>query len=928
MVSQPYFTHTKFFCNHKENQSRSGRNGHSKLAAVGNSCIIASMSASELSPPLITTKLYRPRPRPDWIPRPRLLARLDKGLAAGRRLSLISAPAGFGKTSLASAWVASLDRPVAWLGLNAEENDPIRFWTYLVAALQRVTPNVGGELPTLLRATPPAPLETIIASLVNTVAAEMPACVLVLDDWHLIKTPAVQQSLAGLVQYQPANLHLLTTTRSDPALPLARLRGRQQMTELRADDLRFELDETRRFLHEQLPVSLSAEEIGQLQARTEGWITGLQMAALSLRQHPDPGRLVSELSGTQRYILDYLMEEVLARAPADQQTFLLETSILERLSGPLCAAVTGRPESESLLEQLESDNLFLQPLDDQRHWYRYHRLFADLLQARAAGLPAEHRAELHRRASRWLEANDLLDDAVRQAHAGDDLVRVAELTGRHGLDLLLAGELTTLESWIQFLPEEMTSQNCMLFVLRAWVLLLTGRLQALAEQFAHIAPQLEDICSRELIGHLLTIRGYAAMHARKVQEAASLIEEALSYLSPDSLGIQAVAHFVLGGAAMMQGQTERAAGAMDTAARLGKNGRNVHLAVAAINALAGIRSRQGRLQEAEQIAQEGLALASDVHGKPLPIAGGVLGELAELAYERNDLPAALELAQEAVEQSARWGNADSWAQALLTCLRIQQACGHSEEASESLHEVERLARGRLAGSPVLGNLPAPRAWLDLKQNRLAAAAEWARAPLPEHVNSLNCHLWLIRAEILLALDRPADALADLDTYLTACRAAGFVTSLISGLVLQALARQASGRPDEALPSLQEALELAAPRGVLRRLIEPGPAMIPLLEAAKRQQIQPELVATLLTLLEADAPAVAHAGDALVNPLSERELEVLQLVAEGLTNREIAGRLYIAASTVKSHLNSILRKLDASNRTQAAAEARALGILQD
>ena len=886
------------------------------------------MSASEHPPPLITTKLYRPRPRPDWIPRPRLLACLDEGLAAGRRLSLISAPAGFGKTSLASAWVASLERPVAWLGLGAEENDLIRFWTYLVAALQSVSPELASGLPTLLRATPPAPLETVIASLVNEIAAEMPDCVLVLDDLHLLQSPDVQQSLVGLVNYQPANLHLLITTRSDPALPLARLRGRRQMNELRADDLRFEPNETGRFLREQLSISLSEEEIDQLQARTEGWVTGLQMAALSLRQHPDPGQLVTELGGTQRYILDYLMEEVLAGVPADLQTFLLETSILERLCGPLCAAVTGRVESQALLEQLESDNLFLRPLDDQRHWYRYHRLFADLLQARAANLPAERQAELHRQASRWLEANNLLDDAVRQAKAGGDLVRVAELIGRHGLDLLLIGELTTLETWIQFLPEEMVSQDCCLAVLHAWVLLLTGRLQTLAEQLAQIEPHQAELCSRELIGHLLTIRGYAAMHAGDVQAAAALIEEALSYLSPTSQGIQAVAHFVLGGAAMTQGQTERAADSMDKAAHLGKSGRNVHLAVAAINALAGIRSRQGRLQEAEQIAQEGLALASDARGNPLPIAGGILGELAELAFERNDLPAALELAQEAVEQGARWGNADSWGQALLTCLRIQQACGQSDEANETLNEVERLARGRLAGSPVLGNLPAPRAWLHLKQNRLAAAAEWARTPLPEHANSLNCHFWIIRAEILLALDRPAEALTDLDTFLAACRAAGFVTPLISGLVLQALALQVSGRSDEALASLQEALELAAPRGILRRLIEPGPVIIPLLREAEQRRIQPELVARLLTLLETDAPIATTAGAALADPLSERELEVLQWVAEGLTNREIAGRLYIAASTVKSHLNAILRKLDASNRTQAVAEARARGLLQD
>ena len=892
--------------------------------------------------PLLTTKLYIPPIHRDLVVRRRLLASLKCSLDC--RLTLVSAPAGFGKTTLVSAWVATADRPTAWVSLDEGDNDPARFWAYVVAALQTVQPAIGSAALALLQATPPAPAEALMATLINDIAERAPALILVLDDYHVIKAPAIHEALSFLLDHQPSQLHLVIATRSDPPVPLSRLRGRRQMVELRADDLRFTPEEAAAFLNQVMGLNLASADIAALENRTEGWITGLQMAAFSLRGREDTSGFIADFAGTHRFILDYLLEEVLERAPEHIQTFLVETAILDRLTGPLCDAVTGRDDGQSLLAQLEADNLFIVPLDDRREWYRYHRLFADLLRARAEVMVAERLPELHRRAGAWYEAHGATDDAVKHALAAGDLARVADLAEAHGLPMLLRGELNTLLGWIAALPETLVLASPRLCVYHAWALLLTGQLQNLEPRLQRAERLLQARPVDDLAGHIAAIRAYAAALRNDVCATIATARLALEQLDPDNLSIRGVVSFVLGAACMLRSDVAGAVRAFSDASTMGQAGGNLHIAVPALNALAEIQIQQGRLRQAEMTAREALRLASDPSGRPLPIAGGVFSTLAELSYEWNDPEAALSYARQGVEQSRRWGNVDPLLGCYLT-LALLQAWDTPSEAAETLQEAEKVLRRQTAGPMMREQISALRTRIWLAEGNLTAAVQWADEHEATLADSETCDEdrlmleeleRLTLARVRIAQGRAEAALRALAPLLPAARAAGLIAVVIEALALKALAHHAQGSADQALSELAEALALAEPEGYIRLFVDAGPATAALLYAALRQNIAPDYARTLLAAFEGlpavqrEAPHPAAATPTpiahLIEPLSERELEVLMLVAEGMSNREIADALYIAESTVKSHINTIFRKLDVKSRTQAVARAQVLHLV--
>jgi LuxR family maltose regulon positive regulatory protein len=876
--------------------------------------------------------------------------RLDGALERGVRLVLVSAPAGFGKTTLLSDWVhrrGAGDAPlrVAWVSLDESDNDPARFMAYLIGALQTLAPGVGQAVLGALGAPEPPPIESLLTALINEVAGavELQAAVLVLDDYHLVEVPSIHQAMAFLLKRLPApprGPHLVIAGRADPLLPLARLRGRGQLVELRAADLRFTPAEVASFLNEVMGLRLTAGDVTALESRTEGWITGLQLAALSLERQEAGGasEFIHDFAGSHRFVLDYLVEEVLQQQPEAVQTFLLQTAILERLSGPLCDAVLrderGKRGGQAMLEELERRNLFVVPLDDARRWYRYHHLFADLLRARLRREGARRSyaspAELHRRASAWFEENGLTSEAVRHALAAGDFERTVRLVEAGAMAMLMRGELTTLLGWLAALPGERVRARPWLCVYRAWALLLTGRLDAAeawleaVDDAAQPAPP-----AAELRGHIAAIRAYAAAVRVMPAQAIELAEGALALLPEDEGVVRSVVAYTMGGVHFVRGDLAGALRSFEDAGRTGLEAGNIHLAVPAIGQQAAIQAMQGRLRQAAGTYRRALNLATEYGGPQSPAVGQAYSGLAGLTYEWNDLDAAGRHLRDALAQAELWGNRESLANVLLRLSRLRQARQDLDGAMEALRRAEDTIAGHTVTPTTVSVVAAqwPRLWLE--RGDLAAASRWvAQQKLDlEHLDDLRTVEYLSLARVLLAEERWDEASALLERLLARATERGDRGVQIEVLALSALALQARGDAAQAVATVRDALTLGEPEGYVRSFVDEGAPMAGLLRRVLNQGIAPVYVRQLLGAFpEPGEPGHRGAGSALLEPLSERELEVLRLVAAGLTNRQIAGELVIALSTVKSHTHSIYGKLGVKNRTQAIAQARVLDLL--
>ena len=889
--------------------------------------------------PLLQDKLYVPPIRPVLVPRPRLIARLNEGLRPACKLTLVSAPAGFGKTTLLGEWIRQIDRPAAWLSLDERDDDPARFWAYLAAAL--------GSLPgfpySSNLAEPSVPGERWLTSLLNQISQLPAPAVLVLDDYHLVTNDAVQEHVAFLVAHLPPALHLVIATRADPPLPVARLRARGQLIEIRQQDLCFAQAEAATFLREVMGLELSADEIAALSERTEGWIAGLQMAAVSMQQRDDLSGFVRAFAGSHRFVMDYLMEEVLGRQPADLQAFLLYTSILERLSAPLCDAVcTRRPEagSQSTLEYLEGANLFVTALDDRRTWYRYHRLFADLLQRELAERDPEQIPGLHQRASAWYEAHELLPESIEHALAAGDVERAATMIEQVVEPLLMRSEVTALRRWLGALPEASLDRHPELCAYHAWLLLLGGA--PLRSVESRIAAVREHVASPSSVawGQLQSVRALIGLFQGQLDQAAALIEEARATLTEEDGFWYGMAQWMWEVLQAPEAGSAEEMAPLQGLIRSQIDRQNVLLAVVGLCNMGELRAKQGRLREAEALFRRALAQATDAAGERLPIAGEPLIWLGELSRERNDLAAADHYLCEGIELLGRWGRIAA-IEGHVSLARLRQAQGDQAGTRDVLDEAERLAELFDATDMDDHVVALARARIAALQGDRQTVARWIQE---RGLNALDPDDLQIDATIALHVrkyelvtlglarilwDRPREALPFLEPLLAEVTAKGRWGLGIEILALQAAAHHMLGNTAQALACLEESLARAEAEGYTRLYVEIGEPMAQLLYEAAQRGIHAEYAGRLLAAFPKPvAPAAASKqAEGLIEPLSEREHDVLAAIAEGLSNQEIAARLYISERTVKWHASNIYGKLQVSNRTEAVARARALGILQ-
>jgi LuxR family maltose regulon positive regulatory protein len=939
---------------------------------------------------LLKTKLYIPPTRRELVPRSRLVERLEAGL--DRKLTLISAPAGFGKTTLLSECAAHCRPSVSWLSLDERDNNPTWFWTYVIAALQTLYDGVGTTVMEALQMPHALPNEILLSQLINQIAELPEFLALILDDLHVITNPQIYEQLTFFVEHSPAQMHLVVSSRADPPWPLARWRARGQVVELRTDDLRFTTAETAAFLHDAMGLDLSPEDVAALGVRTEGWIAGLQLAALSM-QGRDAVSFVRAFSGSHRYILDYLVEEVLDRQSADIQAFLLQTSILERLTAPLCDTVRfgtaespsgssgtavrlgeaegpssssgtavhlGRAEapssskgedSQAILEQLEQANLFLVPLDDERRWYRYHRLFADLLRSR---LEQDHRewvSTLHRRASAWCEKQGLISEAVGHALAAGDVERVARMAKQNALATMDQGELTTLVGLLDALPDEVVSSRPWLCIAHAWALVFAGLLDAVelrlksaqttldafGEARRAERPVLSAAEGRHIAGHIAAIRAYVATLRGDLSCAAELTHEALEQLPEEDLAVRGLAAGLRGSVLRWSGDLVAAAQGLARAIAITQAAGDSHAAVEALCSLAAVQLAQGQLHKTVATCRDALLLA-DEHvvrgGRRLPIAASGYNLMSQVLREWNDLDGALRQAKEGIELCEQWGWPEGLALGYRRLARALQAIGDADGAREAMQKARQAASDL---SPWFGALMAAhQARLWLAQGNLTPASHWAQESglrADDELDYPHMDGYSVLARVLLAQGRLDEASRLLTRLVEMAEAVGAMSYVIETLVLQALALQAQGKEGRALATLERVLTLAEPEGYVRTFIDEGPQMGHLLRRSVVQGITADYAGKLLAALEEEATKAGtplavpeRVRPPLFEPLSVRETEVLRLLTTHLSHAEMAEELVVSVNTVRSHVKNIYGKLDVHSRMEAVERARELGLL--
>jgi LuxR family transcriptional regulator, maltose regulon positive regulatory protein len=905
---------------------------------------------------LLATKLHVPRPQPGFIARPRLVKALDDGLAP--RLILVCAPAGFGKTALLADWVRSGDHPVAWLSLDEADNDPARFWRHAVAALDRARPGIGDRVGPLLGPPAPASFDGLVTALINEMAQPgEDEVLLVLDDYHLVSSVPVHTSLAFLLEHLPPCLHLVLASRSDPPLPLARMRAGGGLAELRAAELRFTAEEAAALLHEAVGGDLPAASVAALQARTEGWAAGLQLAALSLRGQADMAGLVAAFSGSHRYVLDYLAEEVLDRQSEQVRGFLLETSVLDRLSGELCDALTGHAGGQAMLEQVEQANLFLIPLDEVRGWWRYHHLFADLLRARLQQQQPSRVPALHRAAAHWCDEHGLADDAVRHALDAGDAAFAARLIERHFDARFRPGERATIQRWLSALPPVVIQSRPRLLLAQAWMALVGGNvevvgrwLDAAERAFADGADEAFDASVGTGASQLANVPAAIALarafvaHLRGDAEAtAAFASQARAAIGEGEWILDSVTRWQLAGAEWLRGRLAAAEQGFTSVIAVCRAAGERGLAAASCHLLGQVQRAHGRLDAALDTYRQALEITAPPGQPALPAAGIAYVGMAEVAYQRNELDAAVQYVDDGITRCRQLNYTQPLATGLVTLAWIRQAQGDVDGALDAVEGAER-AGPRPEVTSLLNPVPAQRARLQLAQGDVAAAARWTQQrglgpdDEPDYPRERE---YLVLVRVLVAQDLPGHALALLNRMLKAATAQDRTGSVIEIRALQALALAANGDETIAVDVLAEALTLACPRGFIRVFADEGAPMGALLGHLIAAQRAEQAVAGSVPLdclarvlhavgenyaLPVTQRGAAAAVPGLVHPLTDRELEVLALLAVGTPNSRIAAELVVTLDTVKKHVSHLLGKLGAANRTEAVTRARQLGLL--
>jgi LuxR family maltose regulon positive regulatory protein len=861
-------------------------------------------------------------------------------------VTLVSAPAGFGKTTCISEWVGGLDVPAAWLSLDPVDDDPGRFFTYLIAALLKIDGRLGREIEGVLRAGQLPPDEIISATLINDILALEGRFLLVLDDFHVIQDHFVLQVLAKLtVNLLQANLpqplHLVILTREDPPLPLARLRANNQLTEIRAEDLRFTGDEAELFLNEVMGLSLSQTDIAVLEDKTEGWIAGLQLAGLSIRDQVNSSDFIASLSGSHRFILSYLTEEVLNRQPEEIQSFLLQTAVLDKLSGDLCDAVTSRTDSHLLLERLFNANLFLVPLDDEGQWYRYHHLFADLLRNRQSVLQKDRAAALHQRASRWYAQSGMATEAIQHALAAEDYAAALRLVEHHALDMVLQGYVKTVADWMQAIPQPWGAQSPRANLAFAWAHFLRGTV-------AHANPYLERLQALfttaptdetqdpALKAGWLALQSMALNAQGKPAESLTLTTLALDIVPEQDHYVRSLIYLGRAGAYQQTNEYARAIEAFQTMTRHGQMAGNFVVEMLGYAGWAGMALRMGKLQLAFEMASQGAERVEHLGVLP-PTIATVYGELGAVYYQRNQLEQAHQYFRRAIQVSALSGYSEVEIGYLALLSSLHQTEGDLESSARELQKaVDLLQSGAPArvGADIIYQqvrfylaLDNPTAAeMVLRQSGVVMQDEVTHATDSVHMAYLRLMFYLGVQEHRKDKFGLGNELAR--RIIASAEAGQRIDTTLKALILGALIRSSAEDTTGSLEWLDRALALAEPEGYIRIFLDEGAPMAALLRRARGRGRHTGYIEGLLALFPGPAAETqpTQGRTEFVEPITRRELEILRLISEGCSNQEIAERLVITLHTVKKHSSNIFGKLGVNSRTQAVARARQLRLL--
>jgi LuxR family maltose regulon positive regulatory protein len=864
--------------------------------------------------PIIATKLNLPYSRARTVSRPRLVTRLEEDLLQNsefsRQLTLLSAPAGYGKTTLVLEWLNQRDAPAAWVSLDEADNDPRRFITYLIAALDQIHPGLGEATSTRLRAPQPPPDDLLVTTLVNEISTTPIPLTLVLDDYHVIHTTKIHQLLAFLLDHQPANLHLVITTREDPLLPVSKLRARGQVLEIHQDDLRFTADETADFLNRVMGLTLTPEEIFALEHRTEGWIAGLQLAALSMQRRGDLSDFIQAFTGSNRFILDYLIEEVFERQSSEIKNFLLKTSILDKLSSSLCNAVTGETNSQDLLETLEQANLFIVPLDQTRQWYRYHRLFSELLRHRLM-LSGQDEAQLHQQASAWYQVNGSINEAIMHALKAKDWESASSLIETSSSDYLKRGEALTVVNWFQAFPEKVLLSNPKLCLEYCWPLMLTTQFEAATPYLAHVETIAKDI--PEFLGEVYAAQAYQARGLGDHQRMVERSQAALQLLPRSSINSRAIVAGNLGIAYWHMGQMEAAEQVLQEALEASQDSGNYYLALTSLIFQGRVLAVRGQLHQAELMFQRAIHLGGEISINALAYM-----DMAALNYEWNRLDLCENHLAQAINLCQEAKNYEFLVGCLMIQLQLRIAQKDMPRAEETMQQVWKIMHDKLIPAPSADRVYVAQAALQLaKGEPLGDLAEKLKHTTDYH--PYYRFIGVTKSKILPL----QDALGYLAGLNKAARENQWQYGLISVCLLQAVLNE---NEKQAMEFLSDALLLAEDSGFIRSFVDIGEKLIPLLRKAIEKGTCADYAKALLASM-ADPIETDHQDQSvLVKPLSDRELEVLRLLADGMTNRQIAEQIVVSVSTVKSHVHHICNKLDADNRTKAVAHARQVGLL--
>lgn len=905
---------------------------------------------------LLRTKLFIPQTRANLVPRPRLVERLNAGL--DKKLTLVSAPAGFGKTTLVVAWLKQSDLPAAWLSLDEADNDPPRFLTYLVAAIQQVDEGIGSPLMGALQSPQPPAIEKVMTALLNEIALRSDPLVLVLDDCHLLTEVAIMEVMEFLLHHQPPRLHLVLTTREDPDLPLARLRARDQLNEIRARDLRFTYGEADIFLRGVLGLALSEQDVATLDGRTEGWAVGLQLAGLSMQNKPDLKAFIADFSGSHRHILDYLTDEVLRQQPENIRSFLLHTAILDRLSGPLCDALTGHNDGERVLAHLEAANLFVVPLDEERRWYRYHHLFSDLLRNQLTRLQPELVPELHRRASQWFEENDDIQAAVEHALQASDLTRATHLIEQHALPNLYQGQVAMVLGWFEGLPDAILRSAPMLCICKAWALVLTqggarrGEVEPVLMAADHALDRVNagEALRDQVAGHAASIRAFIlrtpALMGKKPERLIALAHDAQRLLPVEEKAIRSTADLNIGYGYLALANLEAASLAFKQTLEDGLSGGNFYAAIYGPINLVIIALLLGHLKDALQLCETCIERFNHIlAGQSFPPIGALYILKGSILLEYDHLKEAEQVLTEGLDL-VRWTGesvAPKKGYTALACMRAIQ--GDRLAMLEAVKTLEEIWPEGALYVQALRHRLSIRNWPDDPDVRKDADTWLAQSGIefdelavidgvdPVSTTSFESHINAAHVLAHLARRKPAFyPVEGVNTYLKRQQdfavSRGFVSWVVEIAIARTLLYQAVGRRDAALETLKEALSAAAPTGFSCIFLGECDPLEALLEGLKPRLADESLIAYADRLLEAMrwGPSKVETEGEREARLSERELEVLRSLASGQSYEAIGKQLFLSLNTIQFHVKNIYRKLLVNKRVQAIQKAREMNLI--